>query len=61
MGERLKADEVRSAKASAYYSDLIQKYERAARAIPGCHTHRVIAVAHADVQARVWSSDVVVR
>jgi hypothetical protein len=31
MEARLKADEVRRAKASAYYSNLIQKYERAAR------------------------------
>jgi hypothetical protein len=31
MEERLKADEVRRAQASAYYIDLIQKYERAAR------------------------------
>jgi hypothetical protein len=31
MEERLKADELRRAKASAYYSDLIHKYERATR------------------------------
>jgi hypothetical protein len=29
--ERMKADAVRRAKASAYYSDLIRKYERAVR------------------------------
>jgi hypothetical protein len=31
MDERMKADAVRRATASAYYSDLIRKYERAAR------------------------------
>ena len=31
MEERLKADKMRRAKASAYYTDLIQKYERAVR------------------------------
>ena len=31
MEERMKADAVRRAKASAYYSELIQKYEHAAR------------------------------
>ncbi len=31
MKERLKADEVRRAKASVYYSNLIEKYERASR------------------------------
>ena len=31
MEERLRVDAIRRAKASAYYSELIQKYERAAR------------------------------